>query len=115
MTSTSLACEFLKGKDAPLCVCILCALNSLWYKVDAYSMFMKPHAVPIQQSSFCLPGAPKWLQDEHNSSQVGLVLAGSSVLGLHVVLGALLWVPILGVKSQLLITTCKTLPAPYMT
>lgn len=36
MTSTSLACEFLTGKDAPLCVCILCALNSVWYKVDAY-------------------------------------------------------------------------------
>lgn len=58
MTLSSLACAFLKGKDAVLPVCILSALNSAWQKADAYNTFIEPQAVLVQQNSLCLPGAP---------------------------------------------------------
>lgn len=58
MTSASLACEFLKDKDAVLQVCIPRALNRAWHKMDVYVMFMKSYAVPVWQSGFCLSRAP---------------------------------------------------------
>ena len=47
---------------------ILSALKGAWHKADAYNMFIKPHAILVQLSGFCLSGAPGSLQYKHSSS-----------------------------------------------